>query len=263
MPAPRSLSPIPLCHMHYRMARGTRLVSDGGPYRGQSSPGSSSLPSYIMNEPCAGSCGQGKMDRKTCDGLRLSVFLEPPEWPKPSWGTGPQCVPKDLPSTQPLLRWSSSPEGLVGGIGMGQGKASHVVYPPSTVPNKWWGGSDPKLSPCLSGPSTPPTGRVCCGQGAVAVWMPAWRGWHGPHSFLESPVSHPRPPAQPFSCLPSRCRQPAALLSAGTPWQSPGRAQPVPGILPHPRQAGGGGGTVPLPGRSPPLTLPAPLTATS
>lgn len=34
-------------------------------------------------------------------------------------------------------------------------------------------------------------------------------------------MSHPRPPAQPFSCLPSRCRQPAALLSVGTPRQSP------------------------------------------
>lgn len=53
------------------------------------------------------------------------------------------------------------------------------------------------------------------------MWVPVWRGWHGPHSFLESPVSHPRPPAQPFSCLPSRCRQPAALLSVGTPRQSP------------------------------------------
>lgn len=95
------------------------------------------------------------------------------------------------------------------------------------------------------------------------MWVPAWRGWHGPRSFLESPVSHPRPPAQPFSCLPSRCRQPAALLSVGTPRQSPGRAQPVPGTLPHPRQAGEGGGTAPLPGRPPPLALPAPLTAAS
>lgn len=46
-------------------------------------------------------------------------------------------------------------------------------------------------------------------------------------------MSHPRPPAQPFSCLPSRCRQPAALLSVGTPQKSSGGAQPVPGILPR------------------------------
>lgn len=67
------------------------------------------------------------MGRETDGGLRLSIFLEPPEW-----GAGPQCIPEELPRMQPLLgamRWSSSPEELVRGIGMGQGKASRVVHP--------------------------------------------------------------------------------------------------------------------------------------
>lgn len=97
MPAASSLSPIPLCPMHYSMAQGTHLESGGGPYGGQSSVGSSSLPSYMINEPCAGSCGQGEMGRKTGGGLRLSIFLEPPEWPKPPWGTGPLLPLRSCP----------------------------------------------------------------------------------------------------------------------------------------------------------------------
>lgn len=49
-------------------------------------------------------------------------------------------------------------------------------------------------------------------------------------------------------------RQPAALLSAGTPQRGHGRAQMAPGT-PHPRRAGGR--TVLLPGRSPTSLHPA------
>lgn len=94
------------------------------------------------------------------------------------------------------------------------------------------------------------------------MWVPAWRGWHRPRSFLESPVSHPRPPAQPFSCLPSRCRQPAALLSVGTPRQSPGEPSRYrASSLTHGRL--GEVGNSSLFARSPPLALPVPVTATS
>lgn len=102
-----------------------------GPSGRQSSVESSLFPSYIINEPCAGSYEQGEIGRMTGYGLRLSVFQEPPEWPRPPWGTGPQCVPEELPRMQPLLRrirWSSSPEGLVGGKGTGQDKTSQVGY---------------------------------------------------------------------------------------------------------------------------------------
>lgn len=62
---------------------------------------------------------------------------------RPPWGTGPQCVPEELPRTQSLLRgirWSSSPEGLVGEKGWGRTRHPKWGTIPSTVPNKWQGG---------------------------------------------------------------------------------------------------------------------------
>lgn len=109
------------------------------------------------------------------------------------------------------------------------------------------GGSNPKCAPTASPPPLP-AGQARRGRGRRAV--PARRGWPGPRGFLEPPVSHPRPPAQPFPVYLPRS-PPAALLSTGTPR----RARPVPGTLPSPAA---GREPVPLPGRSPPLALPAP-----
>lgn len=124
---------------------------------------------------------------------------------------------------------------------------------PGTVPDEC-GGASTLTAPRLPGPSLP-AGRACSGQGAVAV--PAWRGWHGPHGFLESPVSHPRPPAQPFSCLPS------LLAASQPPYSAPGplgvaAAEPSRYRAPSLTRGGTGRSWLPLLGRSPPLALPAP-----
>lgn len=130
------------------------------------------------------------------------------------------------------------------------------------MPDKWWGGSDPKLPPCLPGPSTPHGQGVlrAGGSGSEGASLARLaRAPQFPGVTCESPPATSSAlflftfPLPPTSRLTQR-RDPSA---------EPCRAQPVPGILPHPRQAGGAGGTAPLPGRCPPFPLPAPLTATS
>lgn len=120
------------------------------------------------------------------------------------------------------------------------------------MPDKWWGGSDPKLPPCLPGPSTPHGQGVlrAGGSGSEGASLARLaRAPQFPGVTCESPPATSSAlflftfPLPPTSRLTQR-RDPSA---------EPCRAQPVPGILPHPRQAGGGGGTAPLPGRCPPF----------
>lgn len=88
----------------------------------------------------------------------------------------PVC-PKKLPRTQPLLgkmRCMSNPEGLVGGTGMGQGKGSQVLYPTAPCQINCGGASTLSYPPACQGPPLPMGQGVCCGQGAVAVWVPVW-----------------------------------------------------------------------------------------
>lgn len=104
--------------------------------------------------------------------------------------------------------------------------------------------------PCLPGP---PVGRAGTGQGGGGLCGASLARLARAPGFPG--VTCESPPATSSALFlftfPAR-RQPAALLSAGTPRG----AQPAPGTLPHPRRAGVGWETVPLPGRSPPLDLP-------
>lgn len=136
------------------------------------------------------------------------------------------------------------------------GRALTLNHPPSPAPTR-----SPSFQP---GPPAPRGQGAHRAGGGGCCAVPARRGWHGPHGFLESPVSHPQPPAQPFSCLPS------PLAASQPPYSAPGplgEAAAEPSRYRAPSltrgRAGGGDGSRPreVPSARPPCALTPPHPA--
>lgn len=98
-----------------------------------------------------------------------------------------------------------------------------------------WGGFDPNRSPPAGSLAPRGQGVLRAGGGGGASLARLARAPRFPGVTCESPPATSS--ALFLFTFPAR-RQPAALLSAGTPRRGRGRAQPVPRTLPHPRWDG-------------------------
>jgi len=192
---------------------------------------SPSLPSYVLGERRAGGRGQAGWGTQAA-----KLWVGWPGCQPPGEPSGPRESPvapqraqhtpeagQELPAhpkTQPSPGWDRAVTQPRGTREEGQGQAgwredhSKRCPPPSLCPIN--GGAPTLNSAPTMAPRSPQAGRA----------VPARQGWHRPHGFLESPVSHPRPPAQPFSCLPSPL---AASRSPGTPRRGQDRAPSLTG----------------------------------